>query len=193
MRACANSCHARLLGLEAAIQAAIAADQRHEVTARWVEGAIACRNFRPEYAFYAKRAAGSASGTVDARKLFATVCTIGGADGWFYADALWNIRRAFDWVVGGPSMRRSRRHPTALRVGDVVDSWRVIALEPDRRLTLMMEMRGPGAGVLEFVVRPDDTDRVHRCCDGLLAPRRSAGLAVLVRAGAGARASSSRG
>ena len=113
-------------------------------------------NFRPEYAFYAKRAGASASGSVDARKLFATVCTIGGADGWYYADILWNIRRAFDWVVGGPSMRRSRRHPTALRVGDVVDSWRVIALEPNRRLTLMMEMRGPGAGVLEFVVQPDD-------------------------------------
>jgi uncharacterized protein YbjT (DUF2867 family) len=145
-----------LLGLEAAIRAAIAADQRHEVMARWVEGAIECRNFRPEYAFYAKRAAGAASGSVDIRKLFATVCMIGGADGWFYADTLWNIRRAFDWVVGGPSMRRSRRHPATLRVGDVVDSWRVIALEPDRRLTLMMEMRGPGAGVLEFVVQPDD-------------------------------------
>jgi len=36
-----------------------------------------------------------------------------------------------------------------------VDSWRVIALEPDRRLTLLMEMKAPGAGVLEFVVRPD--------------------------------------
>jgi hypothetical protein len=36
----------------------------------------------------------------------------------------------------------------------VVDSWRVIALEPGRRLTLLMEMKGPGAGVLEFVVTP---------------------------------------
>jgi hypothetical protein len=35
-----------------------------------------------------------------------------------------------------------------------VDSWRVIALEPGRRLTLLMEMKAPGAGVLEFVVRP---------------------------------------
>jgi uncharacterized protein YbjT (DUF2867 family) len=147
----------QLLGLEAAIQAAIAADQRHEVTARWVEGAIACRNFRPEYAFYAKRAGATAHGAVDARTLFATVCTIGGKDGWFYADTLWNIRRALDWLAGGPSFRRTRRHPTELRVGDVVDSWRVIALEPGRRLTLMMEMKAPGAGVLEFVVQPDDS------------------------------------
>ena len=79
---------------------------------------------------------------------------IGGDAGWFFADCLWFVRRALDWLCGGPSFRRSRRHPTELRVGDVVDSWRVIAVEPGRRLTLMMEMKGPGAGVLEFVTQP---------------------------------------
>ena len=43
----------------------------------------------------------------------------------------------------------------SVRVGDVVDSWRVIALEPDRRLTLLMEMKAPGAGVQELVVKPN--------------------------------------
>jgi hypothetical protein len=38
-------------------------------------------------------------------------------------------------------------------VGDVIDAWRVIAAEPEKRLTLLMEMRGPGSGVLEFVLR----------------------------------------
>jgi hypothetical protein len=37
-------------------------------------------------------------------------------------------------------------------VGDVVDAWRVIAVEPGERLTLLMEMKGPGAGVLEFII-----------------------------------------
>jgi len=45
----------RLMGLEEAVSAAIEADRTHSATARWVEGAIACRNFRPEYGFYAKR------------------------------------------------------------------------------------------------------------------------------------------
>ena len=90
-------------------------------------------------------------------RVFATVCTIGGEDGWFYANVLWWIRGAVDWMLGGPSFRRKRRHPTELRVGDVVDSWRVIALEPGRRLTLLMEMKAPGAGVLEFVVQPQGT------------------------------------
>ena len=115
---------------------------------------IACRNFRPEYAFYAKRAGATAQGDVAAEDVFAEFCSIGGDPGWFFADPLWWLRRAADWLAGGPSFRRRRRHPTRLRLGDVVDSWRVIGLERDRRLTLMMEMKGPGAGVLEFVVQP---------------------------------------
>ncbi len=144
----------RLMGLEESIRAAIDADTRHEVVARWVEGAIACRNFHPEYGYYAMRAGAEASGPASPDAVFRTVCTIGGDRGYFFADTLWTIRRAVDWLAGGPSFRRSRRHPTELRVGDVIDSWRVIALEPGRRLTLLMEMKGPGAGVLEFVVWP---------------------------------------
>jgi uncharacterized protein YbjT (DUF2867 family)/uncharacterized protein YndB with AHSA1/START domain len=142
------------LGIEAAIAAACEADERHAVVARWVEGSIACRNYRPEYGFYAKRAGAITTGAAPVERVFATVCTIGGDEGWFFADSLWFVRRVLDWLCGGPSFRRSRRHPTELRVGDVVDSWRVIAVEPGRRLTLMMEMKAPGAGVLEFVTQP---------------------------------------
>jgi hypothetical protein len=45
-------------------------------------------------------------------------------------------------------------------VGDVIDAWRVIAAEPERRLTLLMEMRGPGSGVLEFVIRDKEDHRM---------------------------------
>ena len=103
---------------------------------------------------FAKRAGATAEGSSSAAQAFATVCRIGGDEGWFFADYLWWVRRAIDWLVGGPSCRRQRRHPTELRLGDVVDSWRVIGLEPDRRLTLAMEMKAPGTGVLEFVVTP---------------------------------------
>jgi len=144
-----------LMGLEQSVRAAIDADREHSAVARWVEGAIACRNFRPEYGFYAKRASTTVRGPAAADEVFRVVCTLGGEDGYFFANGLWWIGRAIDWLLGGPSLRRDRRHPTELRVGDVVDGWRVIALEPGRRLTLLMEMKAPGAGVLEFVVRPD--------------------------------------
>jgi len=35
-----------------------------------------------------------------------------------------------------------------------VDAWRVIALQPERKLTLLLEMKLPGAGVLEFELVP---------------------------------------
>jgi uncharacterized protein YbjT (DUF2867 family) len=145
----------RLMGLEESVRAAIEADRAHTTVARWVEGSIACRNYHPEYGFYAKRAGGTAHGPVTADALFRVVCAIGEDGDWYYANVLWWLRRAADWLVGGPSFRRTRRHPTELRVGDVVDSWRVIALEPGRRLTLLMEMKAPGAGVLELVVKPN--------------------------------------
>ena len=72
------------------------------------------------------------------------------------------MRGAADWVIGGPSFRRKRRHPTDLRVGDVVDAWRVISLQPERKLTLLLEMKLPGSGVLEFELVPEgDRHRVH--------------------------------
>ena len=62
-------------------------------------------------------------------------------------------------IVGGPSLRRRRRHASELRVVDVIDAWRVIAFEPEERLTLLMEMRAPGAGVLEFSIFEQGNER----------------------------------
>jgi hypothetical protein len=40
---------------------------------------------------------------------------------------------AVDLLMGGAGMRRGRRDPDALAVGDTLDFWRVEAYEPDRR------------------------------------------------------------
>jgi uncharacterized protein YbjT (DUF2867 family) len=146
----------RLLSFREAVEQVLVAEREHRVVARWVEGAMACRGYRPEYAFYAKRAGASATSTAPAERLWAVVVRIGGRrEGYFYGRALWLIRRALDWLVGGPSFRRGRRDPDTLRVGDAVDAWRVIAVAPGRRLTLLMEMKAPGAGVLELAVQPE--------------------------------------
>ncbi len=135
-----------------AVQSARESERANTLVAHWVEGSIVCRNFNPEYAFYAKKAGGEAATRAPASAIWREVMAIGGTDGYYYANSLWLLRRSLDWLVGGPSFRRRRRHPTELRVGDVVDAWRVIALEPERRLTLLMEMRAPGSGVLEFEI-----------------------------------------
>ncbi len=149
----------RLMTFEEAARAALNADRSHAVPARWVEGSIACRSFRPEYGFYAKQEGDSVTTTATADELWRTVCGFGHRGDFFYARWLWWLRRAMDWLVGGPSFRRRRRHPKEFRVGDVVDSWRVIALEEGRRLTMLMEMKAPGSGVLEYNVRDEGYER----------------------------------
>ncbi len=141
------------LDFRQSVQAALEAEQKNMLVAHWVEGSIVCRNFHPEYAFYAKKAGDTATSAASAAALWHEITAIGGKQGYYYANALWLMRRALDWLFGGPSFRRRRRHPTDLRVGDVVDAWRAIAVEPEQRLTLLMEMRAPGAGVLEFVIK----------------------------------------
>ena len=59
-------------------------------------------------------------------------------------------------------MRRGRRHPETLRVGDTVDCWRVEVLEPGKRLLLSAEMKLPGRAWLEFVVEPTENGAVIR-------------------------------
>jgi hypothetical protein len=89
-----------------------------------------------------------------------TVCGIGGARGWYVGEWLWELRGFADKIVGGPGMRRGRRDPDRLRVGDAVDFWRVEALEPGALLRLRAEMRLPGVAALEWRIErlPDDAD-----------------------------------
>lgn len=83
---------------------------------------------------------------------FAPIQRIGGRTGWYCTNWLWRIRGLLDLSVGGVGMRRGRRDPVNLRVGDAVDFWRVEAFEPERRLRLAAEMRLPGRAWLEFEV-----------------------------------------
>ena len=86
---------------------------------------------------------------------FAPVRRIGGTTGWYYANWLWRLRGFLDLLAGGIGMRRGRPDPERLHVGDPIDWWRVEALEPDRRLRLVAEMRLPGRAWLEFEVTGD--------------------------------------
>jgi hypothetical protein len=87
--------------------------------------------------------------------VFDAVKRIGGAAGWHYANWLWTFRGGLDLLMGGVGMRRGRRDPERLRVGDTLDCWRVEAIEPDQRLRLAAEMKLPGRAWLEFEVQPD--------------------------------------
>jgi len=83
---------------------------------------------------------------------FAPIRRIGGTTGWYYGDWLWRTRGFIDLLFGGIGVRRGRRDPEWLHVGDTVDWWRVAVIEPNQRLRLIAEMRLSGRAWLEFEV-----------------------------------------
>ena len=91
-----------------------------------------------------------------AGELWAAVEAIGGETGWYSLPLAWETRGLIDRLMGGVGLRRGRRDPRRLRVGDAVDFWRVEDLQPGRLLRLRAEMRLPGLAWLELRVDTDD-------------------------------------
>jgi uncharacterized protein YbjT (DUF2867 family) len=78
---------------------------------------------------------------------------IGGQNGWYHSNILWEIRGYLDKLFGGVGLRRGRTNPDALQVGDALDFWRVLyADKQEGRLLLFAEMKLPGEAWLEFKV-----------------------------------------
>jgi uncharacterized protein YbjT (DUF2867 family) len=93
---------------------------------------------------------------VPVEQAFAPIRRIGGRTGWYYGNWLWSLRGFLDLLVGGVGVRRGRRDPENVRVGDVLDFWRVEQYEPPYRLRLQAEMKLPGRAWLEFEVSPTE-------------------------------------
>lgn len=88
----------------------------------------------------------------DPAHAFSPIRTIGGRNGWYYANWAWFLRGFVDLLVGGVGVRRGRTCQDKLHVGDVLDFWRVEAIEPNKLLRLRAEMKLPGRAWLQFEV-----------------------------------------
>jgi len=91
-----------------------------------------------------------------AEQVFRSFSGIGGKRGWLYMDWAWGIRGWMDKVIGGVGLRRGRRHPDEIWVGESLDFWRVEAVTPNRSMRLRAEMKLPGKAWLEFQAEPPD-------------------------------------
>jgi hypothetical protein len=92
---------------------------------------------------------------LDHTAVFAQLCRLGGKGGWDAYDSLWDLRGLIDKALGGVGLNRGRRDPENLRVGDAVDFWKVVDLQPNKRLLLSAQMKLPGKGWLEFLIDDD--------------------------------------
>jgi uncharacterized protein YbjT (DUF2867 family) len=85
--------------------------------------------------------------------VYHVVIGLGGKHGWLYLNWLWRLRGLLDRIVGGPGMR-GRRVESDLKIGDIVDFYRVDALDPNRRIRLRAELKAPGDGWMEWRIKP---------------------------------------
>jgi uncharacterized protein YbjT (DUF2867 family) len=85
------------------------------------------------------------------------IWSIGGKNGWYYGNWLWQIRGFLDKLWGGVGLRRGRTNQDSISVGDALDFWRVMEVDKEQgRLLLFAEMKLPGEAWLEFSVQGDE-------------------------------------
>ncbi len=93
----------RLLPFRESVAVTLEAEKNHQTPARWVEGSIACRDWNPRYSFYAKKFCGEHETRASREALFKVLQQFGKDGDFFSYRSLWWLRRAFDWLIGGPS------------------------------------------------------------------------------------------
>jgi uncharacterized protein YbjT (DUF2867 family) len=142
-------------GMREAIVRAIKNEDREFAETRWTD-ALAYRSIEKHRGGirFGSRLIHSreANTTKPPHATFQPIQCIGGETGWYSFDWLWSVRGFIDKIAGGVGRRRTRRDPRCVLPGDVVDFWRVEAMEQDRLLRLHAEMKMPGRAWLQFEV-----------------------------------------
>ena len=148
------------LPIRRAIEMALSAIQDLDIPTRWSgvterERSARPRPWDPEWAggtVYVDHRELTIEST--ASEFHRTVRGIGGDRGWYGFGPLWRVRGLLDKVVGGAGLRRGRRHPDKVSVGEAIDFWRVDALD-EETFRLRAEMLLPGEAWLEWTTESD--------------------------------------
>ncbi len=89
-------------------------------------------------------------------RVFEVTKSIGGKNGWYFANTLWRLRGFIDKRLGGVGLSRGRRDPRELFRGEALDFFRVEDIQENQRLLLKAEMKTGGKAWLEFQLAPTD-------------------------------------
>jgi uncharacterized protein YbjT (DUF2867 family) len=156
------------IDVEGAIKLALSRIADREVVTRWSDAAYPTAPWQkaqgdPDWAGeMVLRDRRESTTDATAASLWQSIESIGGDNGWYGADFLWYLRGLIDRVFGGVGLRRGRRDPLNLRVGDSLDFWRVEDIERGIRMKLYAEMILPGKAWLEFTILEKDGKRIVR-------------------------------
>ncbi len=114
--------------------------------------------------------------SAEPEEIWNVVSRIGGQEGWLFGNVLWKLRGWMDRMVGGMGMRRGRKDPVLIRVGEPLDFWRVLRVDPPFRLMLQAEMKMPGEAVLDIRIQPLGRGTTRLSFLSRFLPRGLAGL-----------------
>ncbi len=152
--------HIKPIRFEEAVQKAIREMEENQVYSRWSDAGGGGDRWERQYkgdpssAVLMDRQSIDIGG-ISKETVYRTFCSIGGKEGWFGYDWLWEIRGWMDKMIGGAGLNRGRRDSHHLRIGESVDFWRVEDLNPNERLLLYAQMKVPGKAWLEFKIEGD--------------------------------------
>jgi uncharacterized protein YbjT (DUF2867 family) len=145
-----------------AVQLALRRIEAHDVTTRW-SGAMGAAHeveFENHEGLLREERAIEVDAPPDVA--YRSFARLGGDRGWPAFEWAWKARGLVDQLAGGPGLRRGRRHPVELHVGEALDFWRVEVNDPPWLLRLRAEMRLPGRGWLQWEVEPLGTRTLLR-------------------------------
>ena len=140
-----------LISFESAVQKALA-EADNVLESRWTEASLQSFSDERTDEGLLLRDIRTVESDLAPEAIFTTVKQIGGETGWYSLGWAWQIRGFFDRLIGGVGMRRGRRDPVDIRIGDVIDFWRVVDFMDNRYIRLQAEMKLPGRAWLEFEV-----------------------------------------
>ncbi|MFO8035546.1 MAG: DUF2867 domain-containing protein [Anaerolineales bacterium] len=163
-----------------AVEVALSKLDAGEVETRWTDALQSSRGDRPPVVLRNQEGLilEQREVLIDASEaeVFDIYTSLGGERGWLYLDWIWHIRGFIDRLLGGSGLRRGRRDPHHLRVGDAVDFWRVEEVHNPSLLRLRAEMILPGQAWLQFESKPTRDDQTRLLQTAFFAPKGLAGF-----------------
>ncbi len=148
----------RLITFDDAVRATLSEENKLANSQDWGYDAQAHARWRPEYGYFPKQAGYTMQTRASLADLWDVVNQIGGKEGYFFGNILWRTRAFMDLLLGHKLAKGRPAHPL-LAVGDTVDSWKVIIVEPQKELALLFGMKAPGLGRLTFTLHDEGDKR----------------------------------